>query len=98
MSLTPEQMDKKLDEHFAFEAADDVEGVLSTLSHDATHDIIGWPPGPTRGPEGARDLWRTAVAVELRPALDTILAERRRPPAAGQGIGVTELGSAKVHG
>ena len=47
MSLTPERMDKKLDEHFAFEAADDVEGVLSTLSHDATHDIAAHdaPPG-----------------------------------------------------
>ena len=51
MRLTPEQMDRKIDEHFAFEAADDVEGVLATLAPDAKHDIVGWPTGPTSGPK-----------------------------------------------
>ncbi len=32
MSLTPQQMDAKMDEHFAFEGGDDVEGVLATLT------------------------------------------------------------------
>jgi predicted ester cyclase len=54
MPLTREQMDRKLDEHFGFEAADDVEGVLATLSPDATHDIVGYPTGPTRGRDAAR--------------------------------------------
>lgn len=54
MPLTPEQMDRKLDEHFGFEASDDVAGVLATLAPDATHDIVGYPAGPTRGREGAR--------------------------------------------
>ena len=49
MSLTPEQMDRKLDEHFGYEAADDVEGVVATLAADATHDIVGYPTGPTHG-------------------------------------------------
>ena len=40
MTLTPAQMDAKLDEHFAFEAADDVEGVLATLTDEAEHDIV----------------------------------------------------------
>lgn len=47
MPLTPTQMDRKIDEHFGFEAADDVGGVLATLAPDAVHDIIGWPTGPT---------------------------------------------------
>lgn len=48
MALTREQMDRKLDEHFAFEAADDVEGVLATLAEEVEHDIVGSPTGATR--------------------------------------------------
>ncbi len=59
MALTRAQMDRKMDEHFAFEAADDVEGVLATLSDDAEHDIVGLPTGPTRGREGPRGFYET---------------------------------------
>jgi hypothetical protein len=52
-------MDRKMDEHFAFEAADDVEGVLATLSDDAEHDIVGFPTGPTRGREGPRGFYES---------------------------------------
>jgi predicted ester cyclase len=55
--LTPQQMDTKIDEHFQFEAADNVEGVLATLAPDATHDIVGYPTGPTLGREKARDFY-----------------------------------------
>ena len=51
MPLTPQQMDQKLDEHFGYEAADDVEGVLATLAPEVEHDIVGWPAGPSRTPE-----------------------------------------------
>lgn len=54
MPLTREQMDRAIDEHFGYEAADDVQGVLRTLAPDAIHDIVGWPGGPSRGREGAR--------------------------------------------
>ncbi len=59
MSLTREEMDQKMDEHFGFEARDDVEGVLSTLASDAIHDIVGWPSGPTEGRENARGVYET---------------------------------------
>jgi uncharacterized protein len=59
MSLTPQQMDTKMDEHFAFEGRDDVEGVLATLTDDAEHDIVGWPFGPTQGREAARRFYET---------------------------------------
>lgn len=59
MPLTPQQMDAKMDEHFAFEGGDDVEGVLATLTDDAEHDIVGWPLGPTRGREAARRFYET---------------------------------------
>lgn len=57
MALTPTEMDRKIDEHFGFEARDDVEGVLATLSLEAEHDIVGWPGGPTKGREGARPFY-----------------------------------------
>jgi predicted ester cyclase len=62
MALTRAQMDAKLDEHFGFEAADDVEGVLATLADDVEHDIVGWPLGPTREREKARHFYETLFA------------------------------------
>ena len=62
MPLTRAQMDAKIDEHFGFEQADDVAGVLATLTPDAEHDIVGWPTGPTRGPEGARGFYEGLFA------------------------------------
>lgn len=59
MALTPAQMDVRLDEHFAFEAADDVEGVLATLAEDVEHDIVGWPTGPARGRGAVRPFYET---------------------------------------
>lgn len=58
MSLTRAHMDRKIDEHFDFEANDDVAGVLATLAPDVEHDIVGSPAGPTVGHEGARSLMR----------------------------------------
>jgi uncharacterized protein len=57
MALTPADMDRKMNEHFGFEARDDVAGVLSTLAPDAQHDVVGWPGGPTRGRENARPFY-----------------------------------------
>jgi hypothetical protein len=62
MAMTCEEMNRKIDEHFGFEAQDDVEGVLATLSANAEHDIVGWPSGPTRGREGARAFYETMFA------------------------------------
>ena len=59
MPLTPQQMDQKMDEHFAFEGRDDVAGVLATLTHDVEHDIVGWPLGPSHGRDGARKFYET---------------------------------------
>ncbi len=57
MILTSQQMDSKMDEHFAFEASDDVAGVLATLDDGVEHDIVGWPSGPTHGRDGARPFY-----------------------------------------
>ena len=62
MALTHEQMDAKLDEHFGFEAADDVDGVLATLTDDVEHDVVGWPMGPARGHAAVRPFYESLFA------------------------------------
>ena len=57
MALTRTEMDRKIDQHFRFEATDDVEGVLATLAPDVEHDIVGAPSGPTHGRDGARPFY-----------------------------------------
>lgn len=58
MALTHSEMDRSIDEHFGYEARDDVDGVLATLAPDVEHDIVGWPAGPTRGREAARPFYQ----------------------------------------
>jgi ketosteroid isomerase-like protein len=62
MPLTPAEMDRKIDEHFAFEARDDIDGVLSTLTPDVVHDVVGWPTGPAHGRDAARPFYETLFA------------------------------------
>lgn len=57
--LSRSEMDRKLDEHFTYEARDDVEGVLATLTPDVEHDVVGWPTGPAHGRDGARPFYET---------------------------------------
>jgi hypothetical protein len=59
MALSRHEMDAKMDEHFGFEAADDVQGVLSTMTDDVEHDIVGWPTGPTHGRDNAKPFYDT---------------------------------------
>lgn len=62
MTLSPAQMDAKIEEHFQFEGNDDVEGVLATLTPDAVHDVVGWPTGPSQGRGQAERFYRTLFA------------------------------------
>lgn len=62
MALTWEQMDRKLDEHFGFEATDNIEGVLATLTDDVEHDIVGWPTGPVKGRADVRPFYEALFA------------------------------------
>jgi steroid delta-isomerase-like uncharacterized protein len=53
-ALTPSQFDELIDRHFRYEAEDDVDGVLSTLVDDLTHDLVGWPAGVSHDKQAAR--------------------------------------------
>src|SRR3546814_20779536 len=83
MAMTRKEMDRKLDEHFAFEAQDDVDGVLATLSPDVEHDIVGWPSRPPHGRAGARPFYETVFA----DLSEGISEERRVVKACGRQCG-----------
>jgi hypothetical protein len=72
MALTSAQMDRKINEHFGFEACDNIEGVLATLTADVEHDIVGSPFGPTRGREGARAFYEGLFADLSESSVETI--------------------------
>ena len=45
MTMTRREMDRAVDDHFAFEANDDVEGVLASLGDGVEHEVIPSPFG-----------------------------------------------------
>ena len=69
--LTHADMDRIIDEHFGYEARDDVEGVASTLTEDAEHDIVGSPGSQIRGRGAAakyyQSLYQNLKGESLQP-------------------------------
>lgn len=62
MAMTRAEMDRRMDEHFGFEATDNIEGVLKTLAPDVEHDVVGWPTGPAHGRDGAKPFYDALFA------------------------------------
>lgn len=61
-SFTPHQFDAMIDRHFRYEAEDDVEGVLSTMVDDLTHELVGAPSGVSHGKDAARQFYERLFA------------------------------------
>jgi hypothetical protein len=57
-------MDKVVNDHFTFEATDDLDGVMSTLADGASHEIIPGPYGPLTDPTRIREFY-TQLYTEL---------------------------------
>jgi SnoaL-like domain len=55
--------DRMIDEHFRFEAEDDVEGVTASLTPDAVHHVVPSPVGPIRGRAAAHAFYRLLFAA-----------------------------------
>jgi len=65
MSMTREEMDKVVNDHFEYEANDDLEGVMGTLADGgASHEIIPGPYGPLTDPARIREFY-TQLYTEL---------------------------------
>jgi steroid delta-isomerase-like uncharacterized protein len=57
-NLTREEMDRIINEHFGYEARDDVDGVVGTLTDDVEHDVVGSPGSQVTGREAARKYYQ----------------------------------------
>jgi hypothetical protein len=61
-TMSRESMDQLVNDHFKYEATDDIEGVLRTLTDDAKHEIVGGPDGPLRGQPAIRRFYERLFA------------------------------------
>jgi uncharacterized protein len=61
-TMNRESMDQLVNDHFGYEAADDIEGVLRTMTDDAEHEIVGGPDGPLRGKVSIRRFYERLFA------------------------------------
>lgn len=57
MGLSREEWDRLVDEHFEFEARDEISGVLDTMTEDAEHEVIPSPLGSIRGTSAIRSYY-----------------------------------------
>ena len=62
MRMTRQQMDQLVNEHFGFEAADDVEGVLASLADEVRHEVVPSPMGAQTDKAAIRDFYRMLFA------------------------------------
>lgn len=71
-------MDQLVNEHFGFEATDDVDGVVGTLSDDAEHEVIPSPVGALNDPGPDALLLRDALRQHQGRGRDALAAPARR--------------------
>lgn len=62
MRMTPQQMDELINAHFGYEAADDVEGVLSSLADQVRHEVVPSPMGEQTDKRKIREFYRMLFA------------------------------------
>ncbi len=62
MRMTRQQMDELINQHFGFEAADDVDGVLDSLADEVRHEVVPSPMGAQTDKAGIRDFYKMLFA------------------------------------
>ena len=62
MRMTRGQMDELINQHFGFEAADDVEGVLASLADEVRHEVVPSPMGEQTDKAGIRAFYKMLFA------------------------------------
>jgi uncharacterized protein len=63
--MTPQQMDQVINQHFMFEASDDVEGVVGSLAEEVEHEVVPSPMGAQTDRAGIRDFY-TMLFADLK--------------------------------
>ena len=59
MGLSHAEIDRIIDEHFSYEARDDIAGVLASLTDDAEHHCVPSPFGVVHDPAQIRRFYET---------------------------------------
>ena len=62
MNPTPQQIDEIINQHFMYEATDDVDGVVASLAPGAEHEVIPSPYGVLREPGDIRRFYERLFA------------------------------------
>ncbi len=56
------QMQWLVDSHMRAEGQGDIDAAVAVYTDDVEHDIVGFPNGPSRGKDGARDFYAYLTA------------------------------------
>src|SRR5688500_6150259 len=70
--MSPQQMDQIINQHFGYEAADDVAGVVGSLAERVEHEVVPSPAGMQTDRAKIADFYRMLFA-DLRGASVTPL-------------------------
>ena len=62
MALTKQAVDRLIDQHFMYEATDNVEGVVASLAPGAEHHVVPSPYGITTDAGKIREFYATMFA------------------------------------
>ncbi len=60
--MTPERMDQIINQHFMYEATDDVAGVVASLADGAEHEVIPSPAGVQTDRAGITNFYKMLFA------------------------------------
>lgn len=60
--MTPDEIDRILERHFAALQKRDLSGILATYTDDAEHDAVGRDPNPIRGKAALGAFYRDSLA------------------------------------
>lgn len=60
--MEPREMDRLIEDHIKAEMAGDTAGAVAAYTDDIEHDVVGWPSGPKRGPDAAKEFYDELVA------------------------------------
>jgi steroid delta-isomerase-like uncharacterized protein len=56
------QMQGLVDSHMTAENRGDIDGAVTVYTDDVEHDVVGFPSGPSRGKDAARDFYAYLTA------------------------------------
>ena len=77
--MTPEEMDRLIEEHMRAEDTGDLDAAVAVYTDDVEHDVVGAPGGPLRGPAAARA--RYAELLSNIRGGDMVLRRRYHAPS-----------------